>query len=113
MRVNVLTTGLETFMKFPAELGPSISTISDTESLEGWDPAVAEYPSTESEFPWLSLLINGSEAKAGGGLPDNETGWFPKIFFSKPVCTKTGENKWKKLWLFQQVLTLWYFIFLS
>lgn len=59
-------------MKFPPELAPSISTISVTESLESSDP------SADTDFPRFSLLINGSEEKAGGGLrdsvTDNETG---------------------------------------
>lgn len=80
-------------MKFPPELEPSISTISVTESLESSDP------STDSEFPWFSLPINGSEEKAGGGLrdsvTDNEIGWFPKTFFSIPVCTKVGKKQMK------------------
>lgn len=83
-------------MNFPAELGLSISTISDTKSLEGLVPAGDEYPSTESEISLFSLPINGSEANAGGGLRDsatgNETGWFPNRFFSIPVCTKNTQK---------------------
>jgi len=81
-------------MKFPAELAPSISIISATVSLGSSDPVTGD-PSTKSEFPLFSLPINGSEAKAGGGLRDSviETGWFPKTFFSIPDCTKTDKNQ--------------------
>lgn len=61
-------------MTFPAELGPSISTISVIEDLEGLVPIGSEYPSTESEISLFSLVINGSEANAGGGLRDSVTG---------------------------------------
>lgn len=93
--------GLGAFMKFPAEVGPSISTMSVTVSVEGPAPVADEYPSTEFEFVIFSLLINGSEANAGGGLrdsvTDSETGWFPKTFFSMPVCTKDILNIFRSL----------------
>lgn len=80
-------------MKFPAVLGPSISTISVTRSFEDPTPVAAEYPSvmfissrsTEgNELALFSLLpvedavTRGSEANAGGGprgsVAANETG---------------------------------------
>lgn len=64
-------TGLEVFIKSPAELGLSISTISDM-----FIPSLA----TEDELKLFSLLAvddkatNGSDANAGGGPRDSVSG---------------------------------------
>lgn len=78
-------------MQFPAELGLSISIISDTESLGG---PTAEYPSflakEADEFP-LYCIIAGGGPRGSGVL--RETGSFPNKFFSMPVCTIASHLK--------------------
>lgn len=83
MRNALTPTGLELFMKFPAELGPSISVISDTESFEDPAPSVmliAFFPPADVELPLVSLPsaedapTSGSDANAGGGVRDSGTG---------------------------------------
>lgn len=54
MKKALTPTGLELLMKFPAELGPSISTISETESLDEPTPVPAEYPSVIIESSWAT-----------------------------------------------------------
>lgn len=75
-------------MKLPAELGPSISEISDAGSFEGPTPVAVAYPSViisffpaeDAELMLFSLPstddtpISGPDAKAGGGFRDSGTG---------------------------------------
>lgn len=76
---SLTPTGLELFMKFPAELGTSISTMSGTDTLDGSIPFTVVYPL----FIFTALFRN--EADADGSEEVLTTGWFPNKFFSMPV----------------------------